>query len=281
MNLQGAHTVVVGGSTGVGAAIVRQLAARGARVTVLALPSQDLDDIAVEVGGIAQPIDLADLEQVDGAIARAEAVHGPTDVLICNAATNASGPFETLTAEQLRRAVTVNMLSQMELVRQVLPGMIARGAGTITTTGSLSTEMSMIHLGTYVPAKAGLTKFATDLQSELRDYGIRVFTFILGSVKGTALANAAIEDPVVEFIEKRAGDLGVLTPERIAKRIAEVLASDHRSALITIPPAAAALVQFRHLTVRLTDPLMGRSARKFKRASQRSGGSHGLLGDGE
>jgi short-subunit dehydrogenase len=268
MKLQDAHALVVGGSTGVGVAIVRQLAARGARLTVLALPGQDLDDIAAEIGGVAQPIDLSDLGQVDGAIARAEAATGPIDILICNAATNTSGPFEDLTAEQLRRAVTVNMLSQMELVRQVLPGMIARGAGTITTTGSLSTETSMIHLSTYVPAKAGLTKFATDLQSELRDYGIRVFTFILGSVKGTALANAAIEDPVVEFIEKRAGDVGVLTPERVAKRVVEVLASDRRSALITIPPAAAALVQFRHLTVRLTDPFMGRSARKFKRESR-------------
>jgi short-subunit dehydrogenase len=273
MKLQGAHTVVVGGSTGVGAAVVRQLAARGARVTVLALPSQDLDDIAAEAGGVAQPIDLADLAQVDGAIARAEAANGPVDTLICNAATSVGGPFEKLTAEQLRRAMTVNMLSQMELVRQVLPGMIARGAGTVTTTGSLSTETSMIHLGSYVPAKAGLTKFATDLQSELRDYGIRVFTFILGSVKGTALANAAIQDPVVEFIEKRTGDIGVLTPERVAKRIVEVLASERKSALITIPAAAGTLVQFRHLTVRLTDPFMGRAARKFKRESARSLGA--------
>lgn len=268
MKLQDAHAVVVGGSTGVGAAIVRRLAGHGARLTVLALPGGDLDDIAAEVGATAHPIDLSDLDQVDGAIARAEAATGPTDILICNAATNTSGPFENLTAEELRKAVTVNMLAQMELVRQVLPGMIARGTGTITTTGSLSTETSMIHLGTYVPAKAGLTKFAVDLQSELRDYGIRVFTFVLGSVKGTALANAAIEDPVVEFIEKRAGDLGILTPDRIAKRFVEVLASDRKSALITIPPAAGALVQFRHLTIRLTDPFMGRAARKFKRESR-------------
>jgi len=269
MKLQGAHTVVVGGSTGVGAAVVRQLATRGARVTVLALPSRDLDDIAAGIGGVAQPIDLADLAQVEGAIARAEAATGPVDILICNAATSVGGPFDKLTAEQLRRAMTVNMLSQMELARQVLPGMIARGGGTITTTGSLSTETSMIHLGSYAPAKAGLTKFATDLQSELRDYGIRVFTFVLGSVKGTALANAAIQDPVVEFIEKRTGDVGVLTPERVATRIVEVLASDRKSALITIPAVAAPLVQFRHLTVRLTDPFMGRPARKFKRESRK------------
>ena len=65
----------------------------------------------------------------------------------------------------------------------------------------------------------------------------------------------------------------MLTPERVAKRVVEVLASDRKSALITIPAAAAPLVQFRHLTVRLTDPFMGRAARKFKRESARSLGA--------
>jgi short-subunit dehydrogenase len=267
MKLAGAHAIVVGGSTGVGEAIVRALAERGTRLTILALPGPELEELAADVGAVAQPIDLADLDRVDGAVARAEAEGGPTDLLICNAATNTSGPVHQLTAEQLRRAMIVNMVSQMELIRQALSGMLARGHGTITTTGSLSTEMSMIHLGSYVPAKAGLSKFALDLQYELRDSEVRVFTFILGSVKGTALANAAIDDPVVDFIERRAGDVGVLTPARVAQRFVEVLRSDRRSAVITIPAVAAPLVQFRLLPGRLLDPLMGRPARKFRRQS--------------
>ena len=270
MRLRDAHAVVVGGSTGVGAALVRRLSAEGARCTVIALPSDDLDKVVAEVGGTALPLDLADLDAVDGAIDRAIAASGPVDVLVCNAAVSPAGPFQDFTAKQLRDSTVINMVSQMELIRQVLPGMIARRAGTITTTGSLSTEMTMIHLGAYVPSKAGLTKCATDLQTELRDYDIRVFTFLLGSVKGTALANKAIEDPVVDFIERRAGDMGVLSPERVADRMTEVIGSDQASALITIPKLAAGLVQFRNLPVRLLDPLMGRPARKFKRGAGRS-----------
>ncbi|GAA5162887.1 SDR family oxidoreductase [Pseudonocardia eucalypti] len=261
--------VVVGGSTGVGAALVRALAAEGARCTVLALPGEELDQVVAEVGGAEVPLDLADFDQVDGAIGRAEALNGPVDVLMCNAAVSPAGPFQDFGARQLWHATTVNMLSQMELIRQVIPGMRARGRGTITTTGSLSTEVSMIHLGAYVPGKAGLTKCALDLQSELRDYGIRVFTFILGSVKGTTLANKAIEDPVVDFIERRAGDAGVLTPEVVAKRMVEVVGSDRKSALITVPKAASPLVGFRNLAVKLIDPVMGRPARKFKRQAHR------------
>jgi short-subunit dehydrogenase len=265
VKLSGAHAVVVGGSTGVGAAVVRALSAAGARCSVIALPGDDLEKIVAEVGGTAIGLDLADFDALDGVIGRAEAANGPVDVLVCNAAVSPSGPFQNYTAAQVRDSTMINMISQMELVRQVLPGMVERRRGTITTTGSLSTEVSMIHLGLYVPGKAGLTKFATDLQSEVRDYGIRVFTFLLGSVKGTALANKAIEDPVVDFIERRAGDAGVLTPERVAKRMVEVIGSDQKSALITIPKLAAPLVQFRHLAVRLTDPLMGRPARAHKR----------------
>lgn len=265
MRLSGTHAVVVGGSTGVGAALVRRLSSEGVRCTVIALPGEDLDKVVAEVGGTALPLDLADHEQVDGAIERAIEAGGPVDILVCNAAVSPAGPFQDFTAQQLRDSMIINMVSQMELIRQVLPGMIARRKGTITTTGSLSTEMSMIHLGAYVPSKAGLTKCALDLQTELRDYDIRVFTFILGSVKGTALANTAIQDPVVDFIERRAGDVGVLSPERVANRMTEVIGSDQASALITIPKVASPLVQFRNLPVRLLDPLMGRPARKFKR----------------
>jgi NAD(P)-dependent dehydrogenase (short-subunit alcohol dehydrogenase family) len=221
--------------------------------------------VAKQTDATAVPVDLSNLASLDGLIAGVESASGPIDALICNAAVSPSGPFQDLTADQLRNAMNVSMVSHMELVRQTLPSMIARGRGTITTTGSLSTEVSMIHLGSYVPAKAGLTKFATDLASEVRDYGIRVFTFVLGSVKGTALANAAIEDPVVDFIERRSGDIGVLTPERVAARMAEVIGSDSASKIVTIPKAGAGLVQFRHLPVRLADPVLTAPARKHKR----------------
>ena len=72
--------------------------------------------------------------------------------------------------------VTVNMIAHMELVRQVLPSMIERHAGTITFTGSLSTELSMIHLGCYVPSKIGqvaaMRAYARDRRADAERRGI-------------------------------------------------------------------------------------------------------------
>jgi len=265
MELRNAHAFIVGGSTGVGAALTHALVAGVAKVTVLALKGPELDVIGEETGAATIAADLSNLDELDGMIARAEALNGPVDILVCMAAMCPSGPFQDYSAEQIRKSVTVNMIAHMELVRQVLPSMIARGTGTITTTGSFSTEVSMIHLGCYIPSKAGLSRFAFDLQSEVRDYGIRVFTFVLGSVKGTPLAANAAKDPVVGFVEARSGSIGVLTPEAVAGRMVEVLKSKRQRGVVAIPKVAQPLLEFKALPDRLLDPLMGRPARKRKR----------------
>jgi NAD(P)-dependent dehydrogenase (short-subunit alcohol dehydrogenase family) len=269
VQLRGSHAFVVGGSTGVGAALVRRLVQEGGSVTVLALAGTELDAIGAETGARTVAADLSDLDQLDGMIDRVEAEGGPIDLLVCMAAVGPSGPFQATTAETLRMSVHVNMLSHMELVRQALPGMIARRSGTITFTGSLSTELTMIHLASYVPSKAGLTRFAYDLQTEVRDYGIRVFTFALGSVKGTPLASAAIEDPVVAFIEERAGDAGVQTPEGVAERMVEVVTSRRKRGQVAIPKVAQPLLVFKSLPDRLVAPFLSGPARKKKRESER------------
>ncbi|MCV6983213.1 SDR family oxidoreductase [Mycolicibacterium pulveris] len=267
MDLNKAHAFIIGGSTGVGAALTRALVAEGAKVTVLALAGSELDDIGRETGAATIAADLSNLDELDGMVARAEALNGPVDIMVCMAAVCPSGPFQDYTSDQIRKTVTVNMIAHMELVRQVLPSMIARRTGTITTTGSFSSEISMIHLGCYIPSKAGLSRFAFDLQSEVRDYGIRVFTFVLGSVKGTPLASKAAEDQVVGFIEARAGGIGVLTPEAVAKRMVEVLQSNRKRGVVAIPGLAQPLLEFKALPDRLLDPLMGRPARKRKRST--------------
>jgi NAD(P)-dependent dehydrogenase (short-subunit alcohol dehydrogenase family) len=265
MELREKHAFVVGGSTGVGAALVRRLAGEGAKLTVLALEGPDLERIGTETGATTIAADLAEPEQLDGMVTRAEAGHGPVDLLVCMAAVCPSGPFQDYSADTLRRTVNINMIAHMELVRQALPGMVERRSGTITFTGSLSTEVTMIHLGCYVPSKAGLSAFAFDLQTELRDYGIRVFTFTLGSVKGTPLATLAAQDPVVGFLEARAGDVAVLTPEDVATRMTEVIKSNRKRGVIAVPKAAQPLLGYKSLPDRLMSPLLSLPARRQKR----------------
>lgn len=268
MDIKNAHVFVSGGSKGAGAGIAREFARRGARLTLLARPSAELDALAAELGAVAINADLTDLDSLDGIVARAEERNGPVDVMVNNAAIINSGPFNELTARQLRNGITANMLAHMELVRQVLPGMLARKRGAIAINGSLSAEVTMIHLGNYAPAKAGLAKFGVDLQGELRGSGVSVFVFILGSIRGTQLSNAGRQDPVIDFIDRRTGDFGVITPELIGKRVVDYVASDRQRAVVTIPRLLAPIIKFRLLPVIAMNPVMLFQALKEKRRQQ-------------
>lgn len=262
MDLHSAHVAIVGGSKGVGAALAHERAHRGSRVTVLARDSNELYKVAADVGGRALPVDLTDLDSLEGLVDRIEDAGGPIDILVSNAATITPGPLAEMTAEALRAGVMTNFVSHLEINRQLAARLVERGRGTLAIVGSVSAEVSMIHLGTYAPAKAGLVKFAVDLQRELRPSGVRVPVFILGSVPDTQLSVKGVDDPVIAFIDKATATVGVLTPQKVARRIADVLASDRRSAVYAIPRLSAPLVQFRLLPLRLVDPLLVRPALK-------------------
>lgn len=261
MELRNAHVVVVGGSKGVGAALAKDLAGRGCRVTVMARESETLSKVASDVGGNAVPVDLCDPDSLDGLIDRVEGEFGPVDILVSNAAYTKSAPFRTLSAADLRTGVMTNFFSHVELNRQVLPRMLERGRGTLAIVGSASTEVTMIHLATYAPAKSALTKFAVDLQRELRPTPIRVPVFVLGSVPETQMSTQARQDPVMDYIDQMTAKAGVMTPEFAAGRIARVLAKDGgRSAVYAVPRLMAPLVQFRLFPQRLIDPVLVRPA---------------------
>jgi 2,3-dihydro-2,3-dihydroxybenzoate dehydrogenase len=260
MELYNAHVTIVGGSKGLGAALAYELSSRGARITVMARPSGELEKVAADTGGLAVPVDLTDLNSLEGLVDRVEKDNGPIDMMINIAAIVKSGPVRTMQANDLRDCVFTNFLSHMELGRQLVPRLYERQRGTIAICGSISTEVSMIHLGTYVPAKAALTKYGIDLQRELKLTPIRVPVFILGAIYGTQLSQHGIEDPVVEHINSLTGSMGVLQPDKLAKDITKILASSRKSAVYTFPKAAAPIVQLRMMQQRLSDWYVVRKA---------------------
>ena len=262
MELDDAHVVIVGGSKGVGAALAHEVARRGSRVTVLARDSEALHKVSRAVGGEAVPVDLTDLGSLAGVIADIELAHGPIDVLVSNAAITSGGPFRNLTPAALLNGAMTNFIAHLELNRQLVGSMTVRNRGTLAFVGSVAAEISMIHMAAYAAAKAGLTKFALELQRELRPTAIQVPVFVLGSIPDTQLNSTLSTDPVVAYLNKLTGSVGSLTPGGVASRIATVLARERCSAVYSIPRTLAPVVQFRQLPQRLIDPLLVRPALK-------------------
>src|ERR1700733_5030732 len=84
MDINGASAIVTGGASGIGAAVARQLAAKGAKVVVADLNSEKGEELANQIGGVFAPVDVTKSDQIKAAIEQAEAL-GPVRVLVNSA----------------------------------------------------------------------------------------------------------------------------------------------------------------------------------------------------
>src|SRR5687768_13048829 len=105
MNLGGRTAVLTGASGGLGQAIARALARRGASVVQTGRRTDVLEPLAAETGGRAVACDLTDRESLERLVGEA----GPVDVLVANAGNPGSGRLETFAVEEIDRALDVNL----------------------------------------------------------------------------------------------------------------------------------------------------------------------------
>jgi short-subunit dehydrogenase len=253
MKLRDSHVVITGASRGIGAALARILANRGARVTLLARSEAPLKELAAGLGGHAVPVDLTSAAELDGLIDRIEGDAGPIDALVNNAAYAVSGQFIDRNAQQVRAHVLTNFLAPMELCRQVVPRMVERGHGSLLAVSSVGAELSTRNTACYSASKAGLNQLTLNLRRELRNTPIIVSLAILAGVDTDMLAEGR-QDPILAAVDRRLKILGALNPNAVAVAIAETLEGDRHT--LVMPKAVAPMYHLRQVPNRLADLLM-------------------------
>lgn len=202
MELDGRRVLVTGASRGIGEAIAGACAAAGARVALVARSADRLEELAGRWGGTAHVADLADAAQVDGLVARAEAEGGPVDVLVNNAGFDLGGPLVAAEPAELDRLFQLNLVTPVQLTRQVLPGMLARGRGHIVNVSSLAGVGAFPGLAAYSATKAGLTHFTAGLRADLRGRPVGTTVVELGPVPTDMLARVGDYRPIEASFER-------------------------------------------------------------------------------
>ena len=229
MQLSGAHVLVTGASRGIGASAAEGAARRGATVSLVARSADALTARAAELGGHALPCDLGDAGQRADLIARAEAAAGrPVDVLISCAGVDQVGGMLELTADELRQVYEVNLVAPAELLRQLVPGMVARGRGHLVTVSSGFSTVIGPGFVPYASSKAGLSHFHAGLQLELRGTGIGmtlvepgpVATSMYSDIEAHRLASAVMR----RFLRLRL--TRIVGPEVVAEQILDAVEHD-------------------------------------------------------
>ena len=195
MDLTDASALVTGGASGLGLATARRLAAAGATVTILDLPSSAGAEIAAELGGSFAPADVTDPEQVAAAVATA-AASGPLRVVV-----NCAGiapPAKVLDREGnpaplegFERIVRVNLIGTYNVIAQASAVMAKTDAaadgdgstgerGVIVSTASVAAFDGQIGQPAYAASKGGVHAMTLPIARELARYGIRVVTIAPG-----------------------------------------------------------------------------------------------------
>lgn len=201
--LKGKVALVNGASRGIGEAIARGLAARGAHVVLGSRRQEGVQEVADSIVGAggqatARACHAGRLEDIHALFDFIGSKFERLDILINNAATNPFyGPAADLTPEAFDKTVEVNLKGPYFMMSAAVPLMIDSGGGSIVNVASVVALNPMAGQGVYSMTKAGLVSLTKSFAKEYGQQGIRVNAILPGVVK-TRLAAALTEDPKVQ-----------------------------------------------------------------------------------
>lgn len=188
LGLKGKAAFVAAASKGMGKACALGLAAEGVRVAMCARGEAALKEAATEVERktgaevLAVPADLSKAEDCARAVARARDAWGGIDVLVANVGGPPPGPFEKMTDAQWMQAFEQVHLSTVRLIRDVLPGMKARGWGRILAIQSTSVKQPVDGLVLSNGIRPGVAGLFKTLAVDLAKDGITVNLVLPGRI---------------------------------------------------------------------------------------------------
>lgn len=181
--LAGRRVWVVGASSGIGAALARELVARGAHVAVTARRRERLEEVA-RGRMVVAPADVTDAGALRAAAATAAAgLRGEPDVVVWSAGYWRQTDARRWDAAEFARHVEVNLLGLNALLEIVLPGMVERGAGHLVGIASVAGFRGLPGAEAYGTTKAAQLALLESLRTALRRSGVRVTTVAPGFVR--------------------------------------------------------------------------------------------------
>jgi 2-keto-3-deoxy-L-fuconate dehydrogenase len=166
---EGLAAVVTGGGSGIGLAVARTLADRGAKVAAL-----DLDPGGVPAGMLGLRCDVTDEDSVREAVQESVEHHGGLDVLVNNAGIGAQGTVETNSYDEWRRVFDVNVLGIVRTSRAALPHLRRSAAASIVNTCSIAATAGLPDRAAYSASKGAVLSLTQAMAADHLAEGVRV-----------------------------------------------------------------------------------------------------------
>jgi len=196
----GKRVLITGASSGLGAALARQLAAQKAVVGLIARRRDRLGKVLADCRRTSSDsamwvADLADTAAVGELALRAWDVLGGIDVLVNNAAIPKRRPVAELAPDEVEAVMRVNFFAPMRLTLAVLPRMLERGSGMIVNVSSVGGRLGIIHETAYCASKFALCGWSEAMAVDLHGTGVEVKLIEPGPVDTEIWDQPGSEEP--------------------------------------------------------------------------------------
>jgi short-subunit dehydrogenase len=245
MRLDGSTVLLTGATGGIGHAIARTLAKRGAKLVLTGRRREQLEPLAAELSARMIATDLADPASIDQLVSES----GEVDALVANAALPATGPVTAFSPADIDRLLAVNLRSPMVLAAALAKPMVERKRGQIVFIGSLASKTASPNGAVYSATKFGLRGFAHGFRADLHGTGVGVSIVLPGFIRDAGMfADAKVELPP-----------GVRTssPEEVADAVVRAIENDVGE--ITVAPVEMKLMT----TIATVAPMMSATLQRL------------------
>jgi short-subunit dehydrogenase len=223
VNLEGKTALLTGATGGLGRAIAKSLAERGAQVIVSSRRGEELGELAGALPGDGHRAIVADLA-LEGAGERLLAEAGEVDALVANAALPATGRLESFSEEEVTRALNVNLEAPIRMTHALLPAMLDRGEGHFVYLSSVSGKVPSPRASMYNATKFGLRGFALGVRQDLRGSGVGVSVVLPGFVRDAGMfADAGMKAPM---------GMGTSSPEEVGAGVVRAVERDKAEVVV-------------------------------------------------
>jgi NADP-dependent 3-hydroxy acid dehydrogenase YdfG len=227
--------LITGASKGIGHAIAAEFARRGHRVVATARNPDTLADLDVDQ---RLALDVTDPDSVTSAVRQA----GEIDVLVSNAGVIFYAAVEATPLDEFAKLLELNTIGALRVAQALLPGMRARGNGRLLFLSSIVGRLVLPPGAAYAASKWALEAMVEALAIETAPLGIEAALLEPGAVSSGALDDVTTytlpDDPYAALLEHHGGRDVVITPEDVARAVAD--ASEASTLPLRIPVGAGA-----------------------------------------
>jgi short-subunit dehydrogenase len=234
MDVAGRTALLTGATGGLGRAIAAAMAERAAVLVLSGRSQEALEGLAAELPGEGHRTIAADLAE-PGAAEKLAAAAGEVDVLVANAGLPGAGLLSDFTADQVARALRVNLEAPMLMARALVPAMVERGSGHLVFIASLSGKAPSPRTSIYNATKFGLRGFALGLRGDLGPKGVGVSLVSPGFIREAGMfADSGAKPPP---------GMGTGTPEQVGAGVVRAIERD-KAEVVVAPIPQRALAHF-------------------------------------